>query len=283
MRKSEYSSHHTPCDAPEAEQSSHHTPCDAPEAEPAPNPNSVPVPEPPPLRFYNPDDEKAVTHRRLPHWSQNGVITFITWRTDDSMPAPVIRKWLFDRDRWLRANGIDPSKKDWRSNLNNARPDLIAEYHRRFTNRWHDELDRCHGACLLRQRALARIVANALMFFDQDRYNMLNFVVMPNHVHVLVTFPDRSTMLRTCKSWKRFSAGEINKATNGKGRFWQQDAFDHLVRHEEQYQRLLRYVDSNPSDANLGPGQALLKHEYDAIIQQEEATENLIGRHHDPT
>lgn len=46
----------------------------------------------------------------------------------------------------------------------------------------------CHVACLLRQPVLAKIVADSLRHFDGDRYCLGDFVVMPNHVHLLVAF-----------------------------------------------------------------------------------------------
>ena len=85
------------------------------------------------------------------------------------------------------------------------------------------------AACALRQTELAKIVADSLRHFDGDRYALLDFVVMPNHVHLLATFPDKASMLEQCESWKHFTATRINRRLGTKGRFWQQDAFDHLV------------------------------------------------------
>jgi putative transposase len=96
------------------------------------------------------------------------------------------------------------------------------------------------------------------MRFDGDRYEMLSFVVMPNHVHLMASFPDKAAMLEQCESWKRFTANKINRVLGRKGRFWQQDAFDHLVRHEGQYQRLLRYFEENPVKAKLKQGEYVL-------------------------
>jgi type I restriction enzyme R subunit len=83
---------------------------------------------------------------------------------------------------------------------------------------------------------------------------MLDFVIMPNHVHVLASFPDEAAMLGECESWKHFTATKINRQLGQKGRFWQQDAFDHLVRTEEQFQYLRKYIATNPTKAKLQPG-----------------------------
>jgi putative transposase len=124
-----------------------------------------------------------------------------------------------------------------------------------FWNRWHDELDACRGACVLRDPLLARIVADSLHHFDGDRYLLLDFVVMPNHLHALVAFPDEDGMLAQCESWKHYTATQINKRLNRRGRFWQQDAFDHLVRSEAQFEYLRDYIAQNPLKAGLRAGE----------------------------
>ena len=87
------------------------------------------------------------------------------------------------------------------------------------------------------------------------RYCLTDFVVMPNHVHLLAAFKDGTQMLAQCESWKRFTARKINARLKTKGRFWQPDAFDHLVRSEEQFRFLRRYIADNPIRAKLGNGE----------------------------
>ncbi|MBI3823733.1 MAG: transposase [Planctomycetes bacterium] len=82
-----------------------------------------------------------------------------------------------------------------------------------------------------------------------------DFVVMPNHVHMLAAFPDQKAMLAQCESWKHFTAVPINRRLGRKGRFWQQDAFDHLVRSEEQFWYLRDYIANNPVQAGLRPSE----------------------------
>ncbi len=208
------------------------------------------------MRFFNPHDDLLVTHRRLPHWAQDGAVVFITWRTLDSMPQAVLEAWRAERHRWLDAHDIDPRLPGWKAKVQDLPPESMAEYHDRFTTKWHEHLDACHGACVLRQPALAQIVHDSLLHFDGDRYEMLDFVIMPNHVHLLASFPSRAVMLEQCESWKQFTGGQINHRLGTKGRFWQQDAFDHLVRHEAQFRRLQRYIAENPSNARLRDGEA---------------------------
>ena len=131
----------------------------------------------------------------------------------------------------------------------------MMEFHDLFTCRWHDELDACHGACHLKHQAIREIVHESLLHFDGDRYEMHDFVIMPNHVHLMASFPDKEVMVSQCDSWKHFTAREINKSVGSSGRFWQQDAFDHLVRHEGQFRRLRDYIAQNPTKTRLRPGE----------------------------
>ena len=87
---------------------------------------------------------------------------------------------------------------------------------------------------------------------------MIDFVVMPNHVHMLVVFPDDDSQLKQCESWKHFTAMKINKKLGRKHRFWQQDAFDHLVRSLEQFDYLRQYIADNPKKAKLRLGEYLV-------------------------
>jgi type I restriction enzyme R subunit len=65
---------------------------------------------------------------------------------------------------------------------------LQREFRRLRDRAWHRALDDCHGECLLRDPMNARIVADGLLHFDGKRYDLDTFIIMPNHVHLLVQF-----------------------------------------------------------------------------------------------
>jgi len=132
---------------------------------------------------------------------------------------------------------------------------LQNEFYKLFSTRWHDELDKCHGNCVLKDAANAKTVADSLLKFDGDRYWMTDFVVMPNHVHMLVSFANDDSMLKQCEEWKRFTGRTINQRLEQSGRFWQQDGFDHLVRSEVQFEYFRRYIADNPRKAGLKTGE----------------------------
>ena len=208
-----------------------------------------------PLQVFDPKTGFGVLERKLPHWSQAGTICFITWRTLDSMPQSVLNRWHADREDWLRRHGINPKSEDWRSRLRELDPVLQGEFVRTFSDRWHRSLDACHGECVLKRRELSQIVVDSLMKFDGDRYELTDFVVMPNHVHLLAAFVSEEGTLTQCEGWKHFQAVQINRQLGSSGRFWQQDGFDHLIRSVEQFDALRRYIASNPERANLKTGE----------------------------
>jgi type I restriction enzyme R subunit len=102
-------------------------------------------------------------------------------------------------------------------------------------------------------------VAQALEHFDCDRYLLLGYVIMPNHVHLLVTPGPTHPLSKILQSWKRFTAREINKARNTSGQVWQRESFDHIVRSVAQLDRFQNYLRENPVNAKLREGEYLLK------------------------
>nr|WP_315861222.1 transposase [Anatilimnocola floriformis] len=78
---------------------------------------------------------------------------------------------------------------------------------------------------------------------------------MPNHVHLLAVFATAEAMADQCDSWLKFSATKINRLLSRKGKLWQQEPFDHLVRSPEQYEYLRKYIADNPTKAGLKLGE----------------------------
>lgn len=164
-------------------------------------------------------------HQRgyLPHHDVPGVTQFVTFRLHDSMPA----------DR----------RGEWEALLR-------IEDNRQRRTKLEGYLDRGLGECWLQQPAVAALVEGALRFFDSQRYRLLAWVVMPNHVHVLVEMWD-TPLVKLLHSWKSYSSGEANKLLQRQGRFWQHEYWDTRMRDEEQRRRAVRYIERNPVQARL--------------------------------
>src|SRR5687768_5402716 len=119
------------------------------------------------LRFFNPYADIRHTENRLPHWQQEGAVYFVTFRLADAVPLRVRSQWENERESWLRVH-----PEPWN-------PEIEIEYHKRFSGAIEHWLDAGHGACLLRRRECAEIVAETLRHFEGERVVMISFVVMP--------------------------------------------------------------------------------------------------------
>jgi type I restriction enzyme R subunit len=93
--------------------------------------------------------------------------------------------------------------------------------------------------------------------FDRERYHLERFVIMPNHIHLLVQMRCGRSSRQQCESWMRFTGRRINKLTGKSGEFWS-EPFDHIVRNESQFRYLQEYIVQNPAKAGLADGEYLL-------------------------
>jgi type I restriction enzyme R subunit len=206
---------------------------------------------------FDPKGQLLIYEHCRPHWSQAGAIVFITFRTHDSIPRYVLERWDVERQEWLQLRG--KSGTHWKEMIQTLSAKERAEFQKAFHRRREAFLDTCHGRCLLKRPELAKIVADSLLYFDGQRYRLGDFIVMPNHVHLLAAFPTADAMKEQCDSWLHYTAWQINKAIGEKGKFWQQEPFDHLVRSPVQYEYLRRYIADNPKKAKLKPGEFLYR------------------------
>ena len=112
-------------------------------------------------------------------------------------------------------------------------------------------LDAGHGDCVLRNPANASHVVDALRFKDGAAYHLYAWVVMPNHVHVLMSLSDGSKLEKIIAAWKRWSANQIQRNSGTRGGIWQKDYFDRMIRDHAHFQRVIRYIRNNPEKAGL--------------------------------
>ncbi|MBN1854909.1 MAG: transposase [Pirellulales bacterium] len=205
-------------------------------------------------KLFDPAADWTISDRIRPHWSQAGAVAYVTFRTRDSIPCEVLRRWDRERNEWLARRGY-PSDMHWSQRVPLLNHQERSDFHRAFDRCRDDYLDSGHGRCLLRRPDLAEIVARSLLYFDGKRYRMGDFVVMPNHVHLLVAFATEESMQRQFAAWLHYSAFRIQQKIGERGHFWQQEPFDHLVRSLDQYEYLRDYIANNPKKAKLRPGE----------------------------
>ena len=136
--------------------------------------------------FFDRNAESLVTKRNLPHIDMPGHLTFVTFRLADSMPREVVKQWHHEIESWLKENHLNKKTVEDVLNANDIDESLKNEL-RRFKNRkWHGHLDDCHGACVLRMPQTRKLVKENLLHFDGERYDLERFVIMPNHVDLLI-------------------------------------------------------------------------------------------------
>jgi REP element-mobilizing transposase RayT len=203
--------------------------------------------------IFDRDADVIVSQRYLPHWFQPNVAAFITFRAADSLPKGVVELWRRGLEDWLVRRGLDPVIATDQTQLSQAPRPLRDEFRRVRDRTWHEHLDFGHGACVLAEPHIAQIVAATLKHFDGDRYDLDSFIVMPNHVHVLVQFRPPTSQRKQCTSWLKYSATQVNAALGSHGSFWQSEPFDHLVRLADQFAYLQRYIAENGIRAKLSP------------------------------
>ncbi len=196
--------------------------------------------------FFNPDLPVRKHLNHLPHWQQDSVFVFVTWRLADSVPFGVMALWRKEQDSWLSDH---PKPWDEATEL---------EYHKKFSSQLEEWMDQGMGNCTLNNPDHARIVADSLLFFDGERYFIDTFVVMPNHVHVLIRLQNEFPLENVIQSWKQFSARLINQLSDKSGSFWHKRYWDRLVRSEEHFWKIRRYILKNPEKAKLQESQFLI-------------------------
>ncbi len=187
------------------------------------------------------------TRRRLPHWEQQGATYFITFRLADAVPQKLLRQWKEELENWRKFH-----PEPWDASTK-------YEYQKRFQDAREQWLDQGHGECIFRQSQIAATVANSLRHFNGVRYALDSFVVMPNHVHVLVRPHEGHALSEILHSWKSFSAKEINKFRERSGIVWQDENYDRMVRDFEELERYRDYIKENPVAAKLGEGEFILE------------------------
>lgn len=161
----------------------------------------------------------------LPHFDGGELPQTINLHLADSLPRAVI-------ERWQRELAKDP-----RDSIMRQRVDRY--------------LDSGYGSCALRNKRVARMVQTALLHFDTVRYWLSAWVVMPNHVHVLLTPNSQWSLSKIMKNMKSYTAHEANKLLGRVGPFWMEDYFDRYIRNAKHFSNAIRYIENNPVKAGL--------------------------------
>lgn len=189
-----------------------------------------------------PNALRAGIHSRgyLPHVKREGASYFVTFRLADSLPREVLLRFEQEYAEALRR--LAP----------NATGEQAEEIHRELRRQIERYLDQGAGECHLRKPAIADMVADALRHFHGQHYLLDEWVVMPNHVHVILWPMPNFTLSEILKSRKRHTARQANLILGKTGEtFWQRESYDHWISNDDEKASIRRYIRMNPVNARL--------------------------------
>jgi len=176
-----------------------------------------------------------VWHSRgyLPHLESSEATQHVTFHLADSLPQSVLQRL----DTELKT--LPTEKRD-------------AERRRRV-DAW---IDAGHGSCVLRIPGIAEMVQGSLLNFDSERYRLLAWVVMPNHVHVLFQPIHGWTIAKIVAAWKKFTARKIcddlrDRMEGPLAPVWHREYWDRFIRDQRHFEQTVEYIHLNPVKAGL--------------------------------
>ncbi len=201
------------------------------------------------IQYFSERKALRIHTRNLPHWRQEGVTYFVTFRQKDSIPKAVWEAMKTEAVAWNQR--IDDHVREHGEISTSMAADWEA-FQRRQWIQAERIADECQGSCVLADAEVRQMMVDALMFFEGSRQVMHALVVMPNHVHALVTPLPGWTLEKLTQSWKGFTSRTINGYLGREGPLWQEESFDRIVRNEEHFERVVKYIVANPVKARVG-------------------------------
>ena len=169
---------------------------------------------------------------------------FVTFHLKDSLPVKALKALKAKRVTFDEA--YPPPHTD-KTLLKRAR-DLAVE-----EERW---LDQGLGTCPFREEVARGNLFELISKLDGDRYALGAWVVMPNHVHVLIRMLDDEaySLEEALRRWKSGSARWLNRDVIEPEERWFSESYDRIVRDSEALWRCVQYIGRNGEKAGLGEG-----------------------------
>ena len=191
---------------------------------------------------FDPHKPVRIYRRNLPHWRQEGCTCFVTIHARDSLPYAAQRSLMQKREDWLERNG---------ATMDSDSAEKLNSYLMQETERI---LDQGHGTCLLDQATFRTLIHGALTFFHQPKQKRIDlnaFVIMPNHVHILVRPLEGHKLESWTKSIKQYFSTRLGDARPEGGSYWFEESHDRIVRDNDHLLRAFKYIERNPAKANI--------------------------------
>jgi REP element-mobilizing transposase RayT len=175
----------------------------------------------------------------LPHWTQDGKLIFITFRLCDSLPQTTLNEYKAQKATWIKSHP-EPWDKS-----------TATEYARKFSDIMDTYLDNGYGECVLKNIDACKIVCDTIRKNAENKYDIISYVVMPNHVHILIRVINDTKLSEITQHWKGESAFRINKLLNRKSSLWMPESFDRIIRDETHLEYVLNYIKKNNDEGGI--------------------------------
>lgn len=157
------------------------------------------------------------------HFDGSNYIQFVTFRTHLSLPR---EQWLSMREK------LSPSEIE--------------------TFGWDAELDRSLEGRFLQSPGCSEIIIETLKTgATRGDFDLFAFVVMCNHVHLLLSPCGSNSLSTIVQSVKSISSRRIKSLLGGKDPVWSPDYFDRYIRDQDHFDTTKRYIEMNPVSAGL--------------------------------
>ncbi|MBD5281753.1 MAG: hypothetical protein HDR87_09885 [Bacteroides sp.] len=182
----------------------------------------------------------------MTHWEQYDTVQFITFRLADSLPQSVIAE-IKERQELFKRNFREPWDEETLRRYNAIASPLEKEL-----------LDNGYGDCVLKNPEVRHIVIDTLLLDNGEKYDLWSLVIMPNHVHMLISVKKNYKLHQIIGSFMSITSHKINKILNRKGKLWQSKYYDRLIRNENHFEICRAYIANNPR--NLPPNTYTLLH-----------------------
>ncbi|MFT3742951.1 MAG: hypothetical protein QM785_01535 [Pyrinomonadaceae bacterium] len=214
---------------------------------------------------------KQFYRRKLPHLHSPGGTLFVTFRLANSIPKSVINRYKNEKqfiEHQIRTSLIVSSETN---EVTDSRSSKLKEFHRNWFRKFEEVLhNETTGPAWLVEREVAAMIYESLIHRHGKEYDLKAFSIMSNHVHAVFKpyLSERSlietreghrtrfessepTLAVIMRSLKGYTARTANKILNRSGSFWEAESYDHEVRNNEEFFRIVKYVLQNPVKAGL--------------------------------
>ena len=191
----------------------------------------------------------------LPH-IENKMLQVITFRLYDSVPREVIEQWknaLAMQENTVAAGSAGDLARNPRVTANNAGGVARAphEEQQKLRRLIDDYEDKGCGQCFFRDDRIAELMESTLFHYEGRHYRLIRWVIMPNHVHVMIELLPGVALSSILQEWKSSTSHSANKLLGRNGVFWMPEYYDRYIRDQDHLKRAIEYIDANPVKAGL--------------------------------